>query len=83
MATDDLRELLKRDPFEPFRVRLTRGDHYDVRDPHLAVLMKSRLFIALPQSDRSVYVPYLRIAALETLANGRPGPSRARRHKNR
>ena len=68
---DDLRELLTRDPFQPFRVRLTSWDHYDVRDPSLAVMMKSRLFLALPNSDRSVHVPYLHIAALETLANGR------------
>ncbi|MCH7814863.1 MAG: hypothetical protein IID40_12685 [Planctomycetes bacterium] len=71
MAMDDLRELLTRDPFQPFRVRLTSGDHYDIRNPLSAALMKSRLFIALPNSDRVVYVPYLHIAALETLANGR------------
>ncbi len=71
MAMDDLKDLLTRDPFQPFRVRLTSGDHYDVRDPSLTVMMKSRLFIALPRSDRSVVVPYLHIAALETLANGR------------
>jgi hypothetical protein len=79
MAADDLRSLLTRDPFVPFRVRLTSGDYYDIRDPHLTVLMKSRLFIALPRSDRSVYVPYLHIAALETLENGRPARGRRRR----
>lgn len=79
MGTDDLRSLLTRDPFVPFRVRLTRGDHYDIRDPLAAALMKSRLFIALPRSDRSVYVPYLHIAALETLENGRGGRTRAHR----
>ncbi len=80
MATDDLRNLLTNDPFVPFRVRLTSGDHYDIRDPLAVALMKSRLFIALPRSDKSVYVPYLHIAALETLANGRAGrhPRRAR-----
>ncbi len=79
MAMDDLRELLTRDPFQPFRVRLTSGDHYDIRNPLSAAMMKSRLFIALPNSDRTVYVPYLHIAALETLANGRakrPGRGR-------
>lgn len=79
MATDDLRNLLTREPFVPFRVRLTSGDHYDVRDPLAAALMKSRLFIALPRSDRSVYVPYLHIAALETLETRRGGRTRGRR----
>ena len=79
MAMDDLRDLLTRDPFQPFRVRLTSGDHYDVRNPSLAVMMKSRLFIALPNSDRSIYVPYLHIAALETLSNGHKAPRRRRK----
>jgi hypothetical protein len=81
MDTEDLRNVLTRDPFEPFRVRLTSGDHYDIRDLLAAALMKSRLFIALPRSDRSVYVPYLHIAALETLENGRGGRSRGRQSK--
>ena len=54
MALDDLRGLLTREPFQPFRVRLTSGDHYEIRNPLSAALMKSRLFIALPNSDRSV-----------------------------
>jgi hypothetical protein len=83
MGTDDLRDLLTRDPFEPFRVRHTSGDHYDIRDPLTVALMKSRLFIALPRSDQSAYVPYLHIAALETLANGHGGLSRAKRRKKR
>lgn len=78
MAMDDLKDLLTREPFQPFRVRLTSGDHYDVRDPSLAVMMKSRLFIALPKSDRSVVVPFLHIAALETLANGRNKPRKTK-----
>lgn len=79
MAADDIRDLLARDPFQPFRVRLTSGDHYDVRDPFSAALMKSRLFIALPRSDKSVLIPFLHVAALETLGNGHHGSSRRRR----
>jgi hypothetical protein len=75
--------LLLRDPFEPFRVKLTSGDHYDIRNPLSAAMMKSRLFIALQSSDRSVYVPYLHIAALETLPNGRHGRGRGRRGRGR
>ena len=79
VAKDNLQKLLSRDPFEPFRVRLTSGDHYDIRSPFSAALMKSRLFIALPNSDKSVYVPFLHIAALETLGNDRRKSSGRRR----
>ena len=80
MAGDEIREFLQRMPFEPFRVRLSSADHYDITDPQSAALMRSRLFIAMP-SDRSVYVPYLHIAAIETLprSNGR---SRGKRGHN-
>jgi hypothetical protein len=78
MAGDDLRDLLTRDPFVPFRVRLSSGDHFDIRDPLSAALMKSRLFIAVPNSDKSIYVPYLHIAALETLNGRRNGRARGR-----
>lgn len=78
MAIEDLRELLLREPFQPFRVHLSSGGHYDIRHPLSAALMKSRLFIAVPNSDRSVYVPYLHIAALETLNGARHGRPRKR-----
>ena len=79
MANVDLRDLLTRDPFQPFRVRLTSGDHYDIRNPLSAAMMRSRLFIAVPRSDRSIYIPYLHIAALETLANGRSKKRKTKR----
>ncbi len=66
MTPDDIKELLDRHPFEPFRIRLSSGDAYDVQDPHSVALMKNRLFLALP-SDRSVLVPYLYIAAIESV----------------
>jgi hypothetical protein len=82
MARDDLKDLLTRDPFQPFRVRLTSGDHYDIRAPFCAAMLKSRLFIALPNSDRSVVVPYLHIAALETLGNGHKAPGSRRKGRS-
>lgn len=52
MNADDCRSLLKRHPFEPFRIRVSSGDAYDVRSPDLVVVMKSRLFITFPGEDR-------------------------------
>ncbi len=70
MIIDDIREVLKRDPFEPFRVVTSSGESYAVRDPQSAAVMKSRLFIALP-NDRWTLVPYLHVSAIETSASGR------------
>jgi len=62
-----LEELLQREPFEPFRIRVSSGDAYDVRTPHAVALLKNRVFIALPDGERWTFCPYLHIAAVESL----------------
>ena len=70
MHADELRELLEREPFEPFRLRLSSGDAFEVRNPGLAMVMRSRLFLAFPDSDRWTLIPFLHIAAVEAIGNG-------------
>jgi hypothetical protein len=79
MTADALIELLERDPFEPFRICLSSGESYEVRNPHMVALMKSRVFVALPDSERSTFVSYLHIAALETINGHARGKGRKRR----
>jgi hypothetical protein len=71
MIAKDLRELLEREPFVPFRLVLTSGKHFDVRNPRTTALMKREIFIALPDGERWSLVPFLHIASIETLSNGR------------
>ena len=70
MNATELHDLLEQEPFEPFRVRLSSGDAYEIRNPGLAVVMRTRLFIAAPGTDRWTLIPFLHIAAVETIANG-------------
>lgn len=79
MTADEIRELLNRDPFEPFRFHLTRGDSYDIRDPNSVALGAKRVFIAFTDADRQAFFPYLHVAAIETLGNSR----KPRRRKHR
>ncbi len=79
MVADTIREMLDREPFEPFRVVTSSGESYVVRDPHLVALLKSEVFIAHPGSDRRTYVRFRLVTAVETLANGRARTSRKRR----
>jgi len=72
MIRTEIVELLHQQPFEPFILRLTSGDHYEIRDIALVAMLKSGIFIAKPNSDRRVIVPFLHIAAVET-TNGRNG----------
>ena len=71
MTAAELHELLEQEPFEPFRVRLSSGDAYEIRNPGLAVVMRTRLFVASAGSDRWTLIPFLHIAAFETIGNGR------------
>jgi hypothetical protein len=79
MNADEIRELLNRDPFEPFRFRLTSGDAYEIRDANCVALGARRVFIAFTDSDRQAFFPYLHIASIETLANGKKNGSRKKR----
>ena len=71
MIRDDIRELLSRDPFVPFRLVLSSGTHYDVMDPHSAALLKSEVFVVFPDGERWAQIPLLHIASIEVSANGR------------
>ena len=71
MIRDNIRELLERDPFAPFRLVLSSGREYDVVDQQMTVLMKSEIFVAFPDGEHSSLIPLLHVTSVETLANGR------------
>ena len=78
MARETIRNLLERDPFQPFRIRASSGAAYDVRSPGLVVLLRSQVFIAEPRSDRFVVVPLLHVAGVEPIGNGHAARGRRR-----
>jgi hypothetical protein len=78
MATDTIREMLARDPFEPFRIATSGGESFVIRDPHKVALMKSEVFIVHPRSDRRTFVPLLHVVTVETIGNGHAGRGRRR-----
>ena len=61
----DIQELLEREPFEPFRVRMADGNYYDVVHSELAVPMESKLFLALPK-DRWKFLSYANMTSIES-----------------
>ena len=71
MIATSIRERLRREPFEPFIIRASSGQMVRVASPDLAVLMRSEVFVAEPNSDRWTQLPYLHSAGLESDANGR------------
>ena len=67
----NIRELLDRDPFIPFRLVITSGKAYEVVSPNNAMLLKSEVFVVFPDGEQWAHVPFLHIASIETMANGR------------
>jgi hypothetical protein len=70
MISETIRDKLAHQPFEPFVIRASSGQGYRVSSPDLVVLMKTKIFIAEPRSDRAATVSYLHITAVEESGNG-------------
>jgi hypothetical protein len=70
-----LKDLMRRRPFEPFRVVMSSGTTYDVRHPEYAWLVQGGLYVGMPMPQNgevdtpkeAVYCSMLHIAAVEPL----------------
>jgi hypothetical protein len=69
---EDIHELIRREPFRPFRITLTDGRSYDVRHPELAMVGRTTVAIGLttnganePIYDHLVTVDLLHIMQTE------------------
>ncbi len=79
MRPEDIRDFLRRKPFQPFRLTLTDGRTYEVRHPELAMVGRSIVAIGVPAKgepdlvfDRLVMVSLLHIMQVEPMEM--PGP---------
>jgi hypothetical protein len=62
-----LHDLLVKRPFEPFEVRMSNGDAFQVRLPDFAILTKSRLIVVEPETERTTFCALLHIADIKML----------------
>jgi hypothetical protein len=78
MDRNQIHEMLTSEPFEPFRIRLADGSHYDILNPGLVVPLQTKLMVAFPKDDRFAVVSNYQIVAMETLPNRGGKPRRKR-----
>jgi hypothetical protein len=45
---EDVRDLLRKQPFQPFRMHMSNGQSYDVVHPELAVVTRGTIVVAKP-----------------------------------
>jgi len=62
----ELRELLLRDPFLSFRIKLVNGDAHDIAYPRNLALLTDSVYAA-PFDGHWAQFPYHRIVSLESL----------------
>jgi hypothetical protein len=67
MSSEAIRELLKRQPFTPFKINLSSGQTIEVRHPEFVFLTKSGIVVGYPDSDRVSICAYLHIANIDTV----------------
>lgn len=74
MSAAVLKDLLGRRPFQPFRVRLSSGDAYEVRHPEMALLLRNGIYVAVPNGgsdlpEEAVWCALLHVAAVEPVSS--------------
>jgi hypothetical protein len=62
---EDLRELLNRDPFVPFRIVSTSGSTYEVANPLQIAVGETQLNYYYPRSDKWAILRLNQIASFE------------------
>ncbi len=64
---DDIKDLLRREPFVSFRVILTSGNSYDVISPYQLTTHERHLVYLYARTDRRAYLSTFDVVAVETL----------------
>lgn len=67
MNMETIREWLNRRPFEPFAIRLSNAEIHEVRHPEKVVLLKSRIIVGYPETDRAVHCSLVHVNSVEAL----------------
>jgi hypothetical protein len=84
MRPDDILELLRVQPFQPFRLRLTDGMVYEIRHPEMIKVGRSKAWVFFHESDdplrlllRSEAISLLHITRLEPMDTPAKAPGAA------
>ncbi|MDX1965869.1 MAG: hypothetical protein SFV23_01750 [Planctomycetaceae bacterium] len=74
MTVQDFRDVLKQQPFVPFRVIMSSGEAYEVRHPEMAWLTRTTLFVGIDADRdgvpaRSKMCSLLHVTAIEPISS--------------
>ncbi len=80
MNWEEVRNHLKKSPFQPFRVHMSDGSSYDVPHPDFMLVSRREIVIGTGSTRvgapaQLVYCDPLHITRIEPRTNGEPSPS--------
>lgn len=64
MRPDDIIRVLRRRPFEPFRLNITDGTISEIRHPESAIVDRSTVTLGLPVANQPEFVAVVMISLL-------------------
>lgn len=72
MTLQNFRDLLKQQPFKPFRLVMSSGQTYEVRHPEMAFLSRTAIYVGIDSPDDGVPTDFkicslLHVTAIEPL----------------
>jgi hypothetical protein len=67
MNAESIREFLRREPFEPFVIRMSNGESHEVRHPECLLVLKTKVILGYPEEDRAVHLSLIHVNAVESL----------------
>ena len=67
MTPETLNEMLARQPFAPFRIKLSNQETVEIANPALVVVMKREVFVADPSRDRFHIYALMHVVGVELL----------------
>jgi hypothetical protein len=67
MNIETIREWQRRQPFEPFVIRMSNGEAHEVRHPECVALGRTRIAVSFPEQDRFIHLSLTHINAIESV----------------
>ena len=72
MRPEDIRDLNRRQPFQPYRIHITGGKTYEINHPDQVLVLRSRLIIGVGGDDNipdgSEHISLIHIVRIEDLS---------------
>ena len=57
MSPEGIRRILRQQPFTPFRLVMSSGKEYEVRDPEMAWVLRNDILVAADITDNEMQQP--------------------------